>query len=201
MTIRLKNLERLSLAEMKEFVTTNRHVGWSAVIREAVHGLVERVLKAQQYRRLSKGQKGFVRSFLAKVTAVSRAQMTRLIQRWVETRRIERKPAQRPSFPRRYVAADIALLAEIDAAHGDLSGPAVRHLCRRGGDGIWRRAVPATGGHLGVAHLQSAQIGDLPEDSRKLAAHAGAPGLDRGAPPARPERTGRLLVMFSVVSL
>ena len=137
MTIRMQNLERLSLAEMKEFLTTNRHVGWSAVERESVYGLVERVLKAQQYRRLSKGQKGIVRGFLSKVTAVSRAQMTRLIQRWVETRRIERKPMQRPSFPRRYTAADVATLAEVDAAHDDLSGPAVRHLCRRGWEVFW----------------------------------------------------------------
>jgi hypothetical protein len=134
MTIRMQNLERLTLAEMKEFVTTNRQVGWSALERESVYELIERVLKAQQYHRLSKGQKGIVRSFLTKVTAISRAQMTRLIQRWIETRRIERKPAQRPNFPRRYTAADIATLAEVDAAHEDLSGPAVRHLCRRG----WR---------------------------------------------------------------
>lgn len=98
----------------------------------AVYGLIERVLKPHQYRRLKKGQKGIVRSFLAKVTALSRAQVTRLIQRWVETRRIGRKPAQRPNVPRRYTAADIATLAEVDAAHEDLSGPAVRHLCWRG---------------------------------------------------------------------
>lgn len=132
MTIRMKNLERLSLAEMKEFVTTNRHVSWSAVEVGGVYELIERVLKAHQYRRLKKGQKGIVRSFLAKVTALSRAQVTRLIQRWIETRGIERKPAQRPNFPRRYTAADIATLAEVDAAHEDLSGPAVRHLCQRG---------------------------------------------------------------------
>ena len=132
MTIRMKNLERLSLAEMKEFVTTNRHVGWSAVEGAAVYGLIERVLQAHHYRRLSKGQKGIVRRFLAKVTGLSRAQVTRLIQRWIETCRIERKPAQRPNFPRRYTPSDIATLAEVDAAHEDLSGPAVRHLCRRG---------------------------------------------------------------------
>jgi hypothetical protein len=132
MTIRMKNLERLSLAEMKEFVTTNRHVGWSAVEAAPVYGLMERVLKAHHYGRLSKGQKGIVRRFLAKVTGLSRAQVTRLIQRWMETRRIERKPAQRRNFPRRYTPGDIATLAEVDAAHEDLSGPAVRHLCRRG---------------------------------------------------------------------
>jgi len=58
--------------------------------------------------------------------------MTRLIRRWIDTRRIEREPAHRPNFPRRYTAADIATLAEVDAAHEDLSGPAVRHLCQRG---------------------------------------------------------------------
>ena len=108
MTIRMSNLERLTLAEMKEFVKTSRHVTWSAVDGKSVYGLLERVLKAQQYRRLSKGQKGIVRSFLAKVTTLSQSQLTRLIQRWMDTRRIERKPARRPNFPRRYTAADIA---------------------------------------------------------------------------------------------
>ena len=35
-------MERLTLAEMKEFVTTNRQVGWSVVERESVYGLIER---------------------------------------------------------------------------------------------------------------------------------------------------------------
>jgi hypothetical protein len=131
MTIRMSNLERLTLAEMEKFVMTNRQVTWSAVEPESVYRLIERVLKAHRYRRLSKGQRGIVRRFLAKITGLSRAQLTRLIQRWMDTRRIERKPARRPSFHRRYNDADIASLAEVDAAHEDLSGPAVRHLCHR----------------------------------------------------------------------
>lgn len=152
MTIRMKNLERLTLAEMNEFVTTNRQVAWSAPERESAYGLIERVLKVQQYRKLSKGQKGIVRRFLAKITAVSRAQITRLIRRWIETRRIARKPMQRPSFPRRYTAADIATLAEVDAAHEDLSGPAARHLCRRGwmvfGDERFQRLAEISASHI-----------------------------------------------------
>ena len=73
MTIRMENLERLTLAEMKEFVTTNREVAWSVPERDSTYGLIERVLKAQTYRRLSKGQKGIVRGFLGKVTGLSRA--------------------------------------------------------------------------------------------------------------------------------
>ena len=152
MTIRMRNLERLTLAEMKEFVTTNRQVNWSVAERAEVYELMERVLKAQQYRRLSKGQKGIVRSFLSKVTAISRAQLTRLIQRWMETRRIDRKPMQRPRFPRRYTTADIATLAEVDAAHEDLSGPAVRHLCQRGwevfGEERFQRLAEISASHI-----------------------------------------------------
>jgi hypothetical protein len=152
MTIRMRNLERLTLAEMKEFVTTNRQVNWSVAERAGVYELIERVLKAQQYRRLRKGQKGIVRSFLSKVTAVSRAQLTRLIRRWMETRRIDRKPMQRPSFPRRYTTADIATLAEVDAAHEDLSGPAVRHLCQRGwevfGEERFQRLAGISASHI-----------------------------------------------------
>lgn len=131
MTIRMDNLERLTLAEMKEFVANNRGVRCQAVEREAAYGFIERVLRQQAYRQLSKGQRGIVKQFLTKITGMSRAQLTRLVQRWMRTRRIERKPAQRPNFSRRYTAADIALLAEVDAAHQDLSGPAVRHLLRR----------------------------------------------------------------------
>src|SRR5882672_61648 len=107
MAIRTSNLERLTLAEMEEFVATNRHVTWSAVGPEPVYGLIEGGLKAHQDRRLRKGQKGIVKRFLGKVTALSRAQLARLIQRWMDTRRIERKPARRSSFRRHYTAADI----------------------------------------------------------------------------------------------
>src|ERR1035438_5832549 len=132
MTIRMNNLEQLTLDEMEEFVTSHRHLNWSATGQKSVYGLIEGVLKAQRYGHLNKGQKGVIKGFLAKVTALSRAQITRLIQRWIQTKRIERQPGRQPTFPRRYTAADVAVLAEVDAAHEDLSGPAVRYLCQRG---------------------------------------------------------------------
>lgn len=152
MTIRMENLERLTLAEMEEFVLNNRHVRCAAVEKEAAYGFIERVLKVQQYRRLSKGQKGIVRRFLGKISGLSRAQLTRLIQRWMERRRIERKPARRRTFPRRYTATDIALLAAVDAAHEELSGPATRHLLRREfqlhGDERFQRLAGISASHI-----------------------------------------------------
>ena len=131
MTIRMSNWDRLTLAEMKEFVTGQGGLSWRIEDRQQAYRVIERTLKQHGYRKLTKGQKGIVRGFLAKITGLSRAQLTRLVQRWTKTRRIERKPARQPRFPRRYSDADIALLAEVDAAHEDLSGPAVRHLLRR----------------------------------------------------------------------
>jgi hypothetical protein len=148
----MENLDRLSVAEMEEFVENNRHVQCTAEGQEAGYGFIERVLKAQPYRRLSKGQKGVVRRFLAKLTGFSRAQLTRLIHCWMDRRRIVRKPAQRPRFRTRYTAADIGLLAEVDAAHEDLSGPAVRHLLQRAyhvhGDEQFERLAGISASHI-----------------------------------------------------
>jgi hypothetical protein len=93
-----------------------------------------------------------VRGFLAKISGLSRAQLTRLIRRWMDTRRIERKPARRPNFGRHYTEADIALLAEVDAVHEDLSGPAVRHLLEREfevyGNEKFRRLAGISASHI-----------------------------------------------------
>jgi hypothetical protein len=127
----MRNLERLTLAEMAEFVSSNLGVECEGIGQEAVYGFVERTVQRQRYGKLRKGDRGIVRAFLLRVTGLSRAQMTRLIQRWMQTRKVERKRPARPSFQRRYTPSDIALLAEVDAAHEDLSGPAVRRLLRR----------------------------------------------------------------------
>ena len=131
MTIRMKELERLSLVEMEEFVQGSRKLRLSVEGQQATYALIEALLKAQQYRKLSKGQRGIVRRFLGKITGMSRAQLTRLIACWMRTRQIQRRPAQRPNFPRRYTAADVILLAEVDAAHEELSGPATRRILER----------------------------------------------------------------------
>jgi transposase InsO family protein len=131
MTIRMKDLEGLTLAEMEQFVASNQKVGFEADGRSARYEFVENVLSKQQYGKLNKSERGIVRRFLSKVTCLSRAQTNRLIRLWRRSRRVRAKKSQRPNFPRRYTAADVALLASVDAAHEDLSGPAVRHILRR----------------------------------------------------------------------
>lgn len=131
MTITMQNLERLTLAEMEEFIQGSRKLALTVEGKERIYGFIEGLLQAQGYRRLSKGQRGIVRRFLAKVTGLSRAQVTRLIARWKQSRRVERRPAGRAGFRRRYTGADVVLLASVDGAHEDLSGAAIRHI-------LWR---------------------------------------------------------------
>src|SRR6202049_2448940 len=131
MKFTMENLERLTLAQMGEFIEGNREVELRREARAAARGFIETVLRTQRYRRLSKGQRGIVRCFLAKVTGLSRAQLTRLLGRWRRTRRVGGPPRYRPCFRARYTAADVTLLAAVDAAHEDLSGPAVRRILQR----------------------------------------------------------------------
>jgi hypothetical protein len=131
MTITMQNAERLTLAEMQEFVEGSRAVQWTACGREAIYDFLRRVLETQEYQRLSKGQKGIVRRFLLRLTGLSRAQLTRLVRQWVRRGCLQVRPARRHRFPCRYTRQDMALLAAVDAAHEGLSGPAVRRSLQR----------------------------------------------------------------------
>ena len=152
MTITMQNAERLTLAEMQEFVEGSRAVQWTACGREAIYPFIRRVLEAQHDARLSKGQKGIVRGFLLRLSGLSRAQLTRLVGQWKQRGRIEVRPAHRHRFPCRYTRQDIALLAAADAAHDGLSGPAVRHILQREyrvfGKAEYRRLAEISASHI-----------------------------------------------------
>ena len=86
------------------------------------------------------------------MTGLSRAQVTRLLHQHRTTGAIADRRRPRHPFPRRYTKADIGLLAEVDALHGTLSGPATRKLCVRAlqlfGDRRFERLAAISNGHL-----------------------------------------------------
>ena len=169
----MQNLESLSLAEMIKFLEGNRGVRFAVRGRDAVYAFIEAVLKAQRYRRLSKGERGIVRRFLAKVTDRSRAQLSRLIRRWRQTKQVAGKPSRRPRFPRRYTPADVALLAAVDAAHEDLSGPAVRHILQREYRVFGKTEYQRLAG-ISVSHLYNLRHGVLYRSHRVSVHHTQA---------------------------
>ncbi len=89
-------------------------------------------LQRFDYALCGKADKGLLRRFLCKATGLSRAQVTRLLRQHRTTGAItDRRGAPRRPFARRYTRADVGLLAETDALHGTLSGPATRALRAR----------------------------------------------------------------------
>ena len=119
-----------------------------------MYEFVRRALVRLGYERLGKSDKGLVKRYLAKMTGLSRAQLTRLIGRHRETGRIEDRRGGAPACPfeRRYTRADIRPLAAVDAALGQMSGPATRALMRRqyevfGGE-RFERLAGLSNGHL-----------------------------------------------------
>ena len=113
MQIMLKDIKRLTQADIEAFLAGSKPLDFSVQSAEA-YLFIESVLANQHYSKLSRKSKGSTRRFLMKITALSRAQVTRLIERWQDCRQVRRKAAQRPDFPRIYTAGDIALLAAMD---------------------------------------------------------------------------------------
>ena len=121
-----------TLQHVREFLEGNQEVDLVAATRAAAYGFIEQTLGRFDYVHQGKAEKGLLRCFLAKVTGLSRAQLTRLwAQHRVTGSIADRRGAPRRPFPRRYTSIDIGLLAELDRLHGTLSGPATRKLCAR----------------------------------------------------------------------
>src|SRR5277367_6542060 len=170
MQFSMKNLDQLSLSEMEELLSSSRKVTWKPENNEAKYALMASVLKAQRYAKLDKRGKGIVRRFLRRVTGSSRAQLTRLIGQWMEDRKIVRRAARRPHFAVHYTREDIVLLAATDAAHEDLSGPALRHILRREfevfGKSDYKRLAK-----ISVSHLYNLRNGGVYRSQRVRVHH------------------------------
>ena len=131
MQVTMQHAERLTLAEMRKFLSASNNLSFAGTGRKQIYGLVEGVLRAQKYLGLSRKGKGIVRRYLVKISGLSKAQITRLIARWRERGVIEPQASRRHRFPRRYTPSAIKLLAQTDGAHEGLSAPAVRRILER----------------------------------------------------------------------
>jgi len=120
--------------------------------REEVYDWVERTLVRHEYAGLPRPDKGVLRGYLAQMTGLSRAQVTRLITAYQRTGRVEIIPYQRTRFPTTYTAADIELLAYVDRAHANLSGPATQRILQREFAEFRQAAYQRLAG-ISVAHL------------------------------------------------
>lgn len=123
--------ERLSLEQIRAFLEGSEELAFKGTGREEIYDWVTSVLCQHEYWRQSRQGKGMLRRYIAKMSGLSRAQVTRLLSCYKEHGRVRQQDYRRNEFPKRYTAEDITLLAEVDEAHDSLSGPATQKILYR----------------------------------------------------------------------
>ena len=143
-----------TLAQVRAFVSGNEAVAFTLADRTTAYGWMADTLRQFGYKGCKRADKGVLRQYLLKVTGLSRAQVARCITQFIDGggQIKDRRHAPAVPFVRRYTAADIRLLAEMDALHGTLSGTTTRKLCERAfhvhGDARFERLAAISNGHL-----------------------------------------------------
>ena len=155
-------IERLrTLEQVGAFLDGNEPVDFRPGTRREAYAFVQKALVRFDYASLGKADRGLAKRFLEKVTGLSRAQLTRLVRQHAETGRVVDRRGRPPSrrFERRYTAADVRLLAEVDATLGQMAGPATREVMRREhevfGDARFERLA-----RISVSHLYNLRRSD-----------------------------------------
>ncbi len=123
--------DQLSLEQIRAFLEASEPVGFEGRKREEVYGFVNQTLRQQRYQELKRSGRGLIRRYLAKMTGLSRAQITRLVTMYQQGEEVKPKPYRRHRFRQQYTGEDIELLATVDAAHETLSGPATQKILYR----------------------------------------------------------------------
>lgn len=114
---------------------------------------IERVLTRCGYAAQGRVGKGVLLRYLARLTGLSRQQVTRLVRQYRTDGRLSTRhgPPQH-GFRCRFTATDVALLADMDALHGTVSGPATKKLMERAllifGDARFERLAGISVSHL-----------------------------------------------------
>ena len=148
-TERIRTLDRL-----RAFLEGNEAADFQPTHRDSAYALVRRTLVRFEYHGLGKPAKGLVKRYIEKVTGFSRSQVTRLIRQHRRTGHIRDHRGKPPAnaFARRYTPYDAALLAEVDEAFGQLSGPATKVVLWRMyhvyGDARFERLAQISNGHI-----------------------------------------------------
>lgn len=106
----MENTEGLSLEQIRAFLQASQEVHFEATERKQIYEGVKRTLCCQQYWKQKREAKGLLRRYIATMTGLSRAQVTRLIARYQKDGQVQERSYQRNRFAKRYTAADVELL-------------------------------------------------------------------------------------------
>jgi hypothetical protein len=162
MVINMNESRLRTIVQLEDFLKSTTQVEFSASNEGGAdetqrYEHISRVLARFDYSHRSKRERGVVLAYLRHTSGYSRAQMTRLVARWGDSRAAQVPLAKRygapaAPFARKYLASDVQLLVEMDRAHEDVCGPAIAHLLHRAfhtyGDARYERLAKLSVSHL-----------------------------------------------------
>lgn len=154
MVIDMNDSQLTALAQIRDFLTGTAGVAFAPAADDATRfRFIAQVLRRFGCPTLARLDKGLIRRYLAPHHRLFARQLTRLLRRHRQAGGLsQRYAAPKAGFRRHYTAAEVSLLAEVDALHGTLPGPATRVLLERAprvyGDVRFERLAA-----LAVAHL------------------------------------------------
>ncbi len=154
MVIDMNEQELKTVAQLCAFLDGTQEVQFEPMDEDTQrYAFIAAVVQRLRYGCLSRPDKGVVMRYLQRTTSYSRAQLKRLVRRARAGEALAKRYKAPPQgFARKFTAIDVALLAETDALHGTLSGPATKCLLQRAvavfGDARYERLAG-----ISVAHL------------------------------------------------
>src|SRR5579862_6118510 len=113
MQIRMQDPGNWNTDQIKQFLEGGQEVSFQGQNQAERYEWIQKTLVTQQYASRSRGEKGWVRALLGKMSGLSVPQITRLIRQYRQHGTIARKPVRRRRFPTKYTPSDVALLAEV----------------------------------------------------------------------------------------
>jgi hypothetical protein len=143
-----------TIEQIREFLAGTADVVFSTTEDQAArHRFVATVLNRHRYFKLSKSHRGVLFAYMRRLTGYTRQHLNKLIGRYRQAHHLHPLTrASRTSFRSRFSSEDIGLLAQLDALHNTLSGPATKVLLRRAwqsfGDARYAKLASISVSHL-----------------------------------------------------
>src|SRR5579864_2547977 len=98
----------MGLEQIRAFLAASEEVHFEGQRRQEVYEWITRLLRQQSYRTQGKVARGLLRGYVAKMTG-RRAQVARLIGRYVEHSEVKESRHSRQRFASRFTLADVEL--------------------------------------------------------------------------------------------
>jgi len=131
MTLDMNDTQITTIDDVKEFLRQKNKIQFNCQNKAQAYAWIEDTLVKLEYIKLSKSNKGVLRTYAALMTGYSRAQTTRLISQYLRTGEVQITEYQRHSFAHTYQDCDIKLLAVTDELHEFPNGNAVKTTLKR----------------------------------------------------------------------